>query len=109
MEAPRNDRLVDNMPHLITLVVTAFTLFFFGKVMHELAAIFPYDLLCLAWFASILMICILITQWNSLRNRSFGFLSVIIGQENVMNLALLVSILFIFLLPFVILYKWLVI
>ena len=107
MEAPRNNELLENMPHLVTLVVIVFTLFFFGQLMHDLAANFPYDLLWVAWIASVSVPCLLIPQWNSLRNNSFRFLSAIIGQENAMNLALLVSAVFIFVLPFVILYKWL--
>jgi hypothetical protein len=107
MEAPHDKQLLENMPHLVTLVATAFTIFFFGQLMHDLAANFPYELLWVAWIASISVTCILIAQWNSLRNNSFGFLSGIIGKENAMHTALLVSVLFIFVLPFVILYKWL--
>ena len=107
MEAPRDKQLLENMPHLVTLIATAFAIFFFGQLMHDLAANFPYELLWVAWISSVSVTCILIAQWNSLRNKSFGFLSVIIGQENAMNVALLASILFIFVLPFVILYKWL--
>lgn len=108
MEAPRDKQLLENMPHLVTLIVIVFTIFFFGQLMHDLAANFPYELLWVAWIASVSVTCILVAQWNSLRNNSFGFLSAIIGQENAMNLALLVSMLFIFVLPFVILYKWLI-
>lgn len=107
MEAPRDKQLLENMPHLVTLVVMAFAISFFGQLMHDLAANFPYELLWVAWIASISVTCILIAQWNSLRNNSFGFLSGIIGKENAMHTALLVSVLFIFVLPFVILYKWL--
>jgi hypothetical protein len=109
MEVSRTERFLDeNTPHFMTVIVYVLAAAFFGHLMHDFATSFPYDLLYVAWLASLLLTAMLITQWNTLRNNSFGFLAAIIGQENAMLLTLIVSIMFSFVIPLVILYKWLV-
>ena len=109
MEVSRNERFLDdNTPHFVTVVVYVLAAAFFGHLMHDFAASFPYDLLYVAWFASVLLTAMLIAQWNKLRNNSFGILAAIIGQENAMLIMLVASIMFSFVIPLVILYKWLV-
>jgi hypothetical protein len=109
MEVSRTERFLDdNMPHFVTVVVYVLAAAFFGHLMHDFATKITYDLLYVAWFASVLLAAMLIAQWNNLRNNSFGLLAAIIGQENAMLLALIVSIMFSFVIPLVILYKWLV-
>ena len=109
MEVSRTEQFLDeNTPHFITFVVYVLAAAFFGHLMHDFATSFPYDLLCVAWLASLLLTVMLIAQWNTLRNKSFGFLAAIIGQENVMLITLIVSMMFSFVIPLVILYKWLV-
>jgi hypothetical protein len=109
MEVSRTERFLDeNMPHFMTVGVYVLVAAFFGHLMHDFAASISYDLLCIAWFASVFLMTMLITQWNTLRNNSYGFLAAIIGQENAMLLMLIVSTMFSFIIPLVILYKWLV-
>ena len=109
MEVSRTEQFLDeNTPCFMTVVIYVLAAAFFGHLMHDFATSISYDLLYVAWFASILLTAMLITQWNTLRNNSFGILSAIIGQENAMLLALVVSILFSFVIPLVVLYKWLV-
>lgn len=109
MEVSRTEQFLDeNTPRFITFVVYVLAAAFFGHLVHDFATSFPYDLLCVAWFASLLLTAMLIAQWNTLRNNSFGILATIVGQENAMLIMLVASIMFIILLPLVILYKWLV-
>ena len=109
MEVSRTEQFLDhNMPHYMTVIVYVLAAAFFGHLMHDFATSISYDLLGVAWFASVFLMTMLITQWNTLRNNSFGFLAAIIGQENAMLLTLIISIMFSFIIPLVILYKWLV-
>ena len=109
MEVSRTERFLDdNMPCFVTVIVYLFATAFFGHLVHDFARSFSYDLLYVAWFASILLTAMLIAQWNTLRNNSFGILSAIIGQENAMLVALVLSILFSLVIPLVVMYKWLV-
>ena len=108
MEAPRVKQFLDGAPSLSTLLTYTIFLVFFIQLIHDFASNVPYDLLCVVWIASVSLMCILIGQWDILREKTFGPLAEIIGQENAMLIIFLVSVFFIFLLPFVILYKWLV-
>ncbi len=72
-----------------------------------MASNFPYNILCAAWIMSLLLASILIGQWDTLSRKSFGPLAEIIGQENAMLIVFVVSLTLLFLVPFVVLYKWL--
>ena len=87
---------------LLTYTI-AFVLFI--HLIHDFASIFPYNLLCAGWIISLSLACIIVLQWDTLSRKSFGPLAEIIGQENAMLIVFMVSLLFLLLLPFVILYK----
>jgi hypothetical protein len=108
MEASRIERFLDDTPQVATLIGYLIAFAFFGHLMHDFAANFSYNLLCVVWIASVSLVCLLVKEWNTMRNRSFGLLSDIIGQENTMLIMLVASMLFSLVIPFVALYKWLV-
>jgi hypothetical protein len=109
MEAPRIKQFLDGAPSLSKIMTYTIFLVFFMQLIHEVASNIPYDLLCVVWIASVSLACILIGQWDTLSRKSFGPLAEIIGQENAMLIVFLISVFFIFLLPFVVLYKWLLV
>ena len=108
MEAPRVKHFLEGVPSLSKLMTYTIFIIFFMQLIHEVASNIPYDLLCVVWIASVSLACILTGQWDTLSRKSFGPLAEIIGQENAMLIVFLISVFFIFLLPPVILYKWLV-
>jgi hypothetical protein len=91
----------------LMLLTYALTFVFFIHLIHEMASNFPYNILCAAWIMSLLLASILIGQWDTLSRKSFGPLAEIIGQENAMLIVFVVSLTLLFLVPFVVLYKWL--
>ena len=109
MEAPRSQRLLDGAPRLTTLIGYTIAFVFFWCLIHDIASNIPYNLLYAGWIVSVSLICVLITQWDTLSRKSFGPLAEIIGQENAMLIVFMVSLLFILLLPFVIIYKMLLV
>jgi hypothetical protein len=93
----------------VTLLTYTIAFVFFLNIIHEFASNLPYNILCAAWITSLSLACILLTQWDTLSRKSFGPLAEIIGQENAMLIVFMVSVALLFLVPLVILYKWLVI
>ena len=91
----------------LTLLTYTIAFVFFVNLIHEFASNLPYNILCAAWIMSLSLACILIGQWDTLSRKSFGPLAQIIGQENAMLIVFVVSVALLFLVPFVILYKWL--
>jgi len=89
------------------LLTYALTFVLFIHLIDEMAYNFPYNILCAAWIMSLSLACILIGQWDTLSRKSFGPLAEIIGQENAMLIVFVVSVALLFLVPFVVLYKWL--
>ena len=93
----------------VTLLTYTIAFVFFLNLVHEFASNLPYNILCAAWITSLSLACILLTQWDTLSRKSFGPLAEIIGQENAMLIVFMVSVALLFLVPLVLLYKWLVI
>ena len=91
----------------LTLLTYTLAFVFFVNLIHEFASNLPYNILCAAWIISLSLACILIGQWDTLSRKSFGPLAQIIGQENAMLIVFVVSVAIFFLVPFVVLYKWL--
>jgi magnesium-transporting ATPase (P-type) len=91
------------------MTLLGYTLAFvlFVNIIHEFASNLPYNILCATWITSLSLACILIGQWDTLSRKSFGPLAEIIGQENAMLIIFVVSVAIFFLVPFVVLYKWL--
>ena len=91
----------------LTLLAYTLAFVFFVNIIHEFASNLPYNILCATWITSLSLACILIGQWDTLSRKSFGPLAEIIGQENAMLIVFVASVALLLLLPFVILYKWL--
>jgi len=92
----------------MTLITYTLAFALFVNLIHEFASNLPYNILCATWITSLSLACILIGQWDTLSRKSFGPLAEIIGQENAMLIVFVVSVALLFLVPFVVLYKWLI-